>query len=54
MGDGFTPEQAEFLRQFADHYRAGRRVMCSFAHLVALLGSVAAAVEAYVLVFYHH
>jgi hypothetical protein len=54
VGDNFTPEQAEFLRGFADHYRYGRRFMCGIVHVVAFLGAAGGAVTAYFTLWYRH
>lgn len=50
----FTPEQSEFLREFADHYRYGRHFMCSFAHFVAWLGGAVSLVAGLAFLYWHN
>jgi ABC-type Na+ efflux pump permease subunit len=41
-----SPEQMAFLVQFSANYVAGRRLMCSIAHIIVALGALAGVITA--------
>ena len=43
----FTHDQEEALREIADHFRTGRKIVRAIVHIVIFLGALAAAIGGY-------